>query len=722
MTANVGYNPPPGLDATNGGPLRPGPGPLPHVQDVVAVPNDIDGNQSLKRLLEQAEASMRQSAMCRDLERPALALKEYIRASIIAIQVIANHKDYPALRASQGESARAHAALLRRISQQSDVYEQIKRDIIQDNKRTGVQPTIRRSTPSGPSSRSSSANGRPLAPIENPSAKAKPIVHPKPQALHGNAIRPGHGRASSTASAAVDLAARFANLRGPQSSPGQDPRIKTYPIPTQKPAGARAMPTPNGPVTNASISVLPKMPDAIYSPARGSTPGEAAPLSTKPRAPLSRTGSSASVASALSTSQHAPPINALAVPPENQDSIDLADGDSITPEQLYGTMKGKASILLIDIRAREEFDEGHIMARTVICIEPSILLRENISSDEISESMVLSPLQDQPLFEKRDGYDLVVFYDQSSERVVELPRNSDELVVVAMHRALVHLNYGRELKRRPMILEGGLDAWVDLMGSGSLQSTAAASSGSARSRKRNGFVQRRGSKYTVRSLQPADVKAWQTALEQDAQHTAMRPAFPRTGEEYLRLSPMLAQGLPKPSMTSPVSAGPPAAPGQRLRAQSPRFDLPAHLPAPPARPRAAVPRHTHSGLSNGMDDVGPYSELGAAPMARIGLRSRESYTSSLARRPTGLSNPRNWCYANSTLQALLASPEFSRELTEGSWEQKYQAPRKDGEKIDPPQLMARMISNLFHWMTTGNFTVKAQTLMVAPTPWFQAEP
>ncbi|UNI18359.1 Ubiquitinyl hydrolase 1 [Purpureocillium takamizusanense] len=661
-------------DGRHNGPGRP---PLPHIEDLVAIPTDIDANQSIRRLLEQAEASLRQSEMSRDFNRPGLALKDYIRASIIAVQVVSNHKDYPAMRG--GDVARAHNALLKRIASQSDTYEQIKRDIIQDNRRTGVRPTVPRAV----------ANGAPRE--DAVESRKKPPVHPKPQALHGNALR---------SSIDADLAARFANLRGPQPSPGQDPRIKTYPIPAQRPTGPREMPGN----LNLDTDALPKLPDAIYSPARGSVSGEAARLPTStPRGLFSRTGSVSSQsdyfpptrpdADAASEpppdSRHEPskprppshpppprpaqPSRPESAPPRAE-VVNLPPGDDITPQQLYETMR-KASILLIDVRSREDFDEGHIMAQSIVCVEPSILLRDNISADEISESMVLSPRQDQPLFEQRDVYDLVVFYDQSSDHVTQTPKNSDQIVVLSLHRALVHLNYGRELRRPPRILRGGLDAWVDLMGPRSLQAT---DPDRARASKRNGIIQRRGSKYIIRPLQPADVRAWQNTLEKEAQHTATRPSFPRTGDEFLRSRPAERQSMMRP----PV----PAAPH--------RFE---QLPAPPAKPRAAVQKPTHSGLASSEEEpVRP---------------SRGGKPDGIARTPTGLYNPRNWCYANSTLQALLASPEFSRQLADSEWMQ-AKVPRKEGEKIEPPQLMIRIISNLFHWMSTGKFeTMKAQTLM-----------
>ncbi|PNY28677.1 Ubiquitin carboxyl-terminal hydrolase 5 [Tolypocladium capitatum] len=737
MAANARYSLPPGYDGKNGGTGRPGAAALPHIEDLLAIPKDIDPNQSIKRLLEIAEASLRQSEMSRDFNRPALALKEYIRASIVAVQIISNHKDYPALRNAQGNSGRAHNALLKRISLQSDVYEKIKRDIIEDNKKTGVQPTARwpessaetmtNGHPARPQSSSSAdaapsssktqpaANGHTSPPVNGSAGKAKPTVHPKPQSLHGNALRHDHGRANN---ATLDLAARFANLRGPQASPGQDPRIKTYAIPTEKPSGPRDMPGLQRLNINTDLaaSALPKIPDAIYSPARGSVSGEAARLPTSaPRGLFTRTGSSTPMAGTPSISQqqsneYFPPVQTSTVPKETEHQVKVPEGDSATAEQLYEAMKGKGSILLIDIRSRDEFDQGHIMSSSIICIEPSILLRDNISSEEISESMVLSPHQELSLFEKRDKYDLVVFYDQSSERITESPKNSDQLVVVSLHRALVHLNYGRDLKNSPKILRGGLDAWVDLMGPSALQSTAATSSNPVRAKRRHGVIQRRGSKYIVTTLQPADVKVWQSTLERDAQQTATRPSFPRTGEEFLRSPPVPTK---QQSMTSSMASSV-ATDERHKHALAHKFASPTQLPAPPARPRAAVQRPSHSGLSQADDANESYSESNASMQRTLG-RSRkgtEQPPGGVAKIFTGLNNPRNWCYANSTLQSLLASPEFGRELADSEWMIKYKVPRKNDEKIDPPQLMIRIISNLFHWMSTGKFeTMKAQTLM-----------
>lgn len=715
MATNARYSTPSGgLDGRNGGgQAQPRAKPLPHIDDLVAVPKDIDPNQSLRKLLESAESSLRQSEMSRDFNRPALALKDYIRAYIIAVQTIYRHQDYPTLRSQPGDLARLHSSLLKRIDQQSDLYERIKREVIADNKRSGVQPTTRHSTtlparngPPVPLAQTRDAGGRPVngqtSRLSNgTSARSKPVVHPKPPSLHGNAIMPGHIHSNSTSTVTVDLAARFANLRGPQASPGQDPRIKTYPIIPQRPQGPRDMPTSpqKMSINTDSAAVLPKLPDAIYSPARGSVSGEASRLpSSTPRGLFSRTGSSTSLAGTPSlaqsrqNSEYFPPAPTGPPPGVPDKVLDLPEGECLTPEQLFTVTQANASILFIDVRPREDFDEGHIMAASVICVEPSVLTRQNVSASDISDSMVLSPDSEPSLFDKRGSFDLVVFYDQASEGISRSPKSSDEEAIHSLYRALVLLNYGCELKTRPRLLKGGLDAWVDLMGSRSLQSTPHGQSKLGPSKARNGMARRKPSKYIITPLQAEeDIKAWQNNLDKDA----VRPAFPRTGDEFLRFP---AISIERQSMAPKMAPG-----EQHARHElTNKFTAPTQLPPPPARPQAAVQRLSHSGLSQGdLDDGGPTGQPRKA--------AEKLYY-------TGLNNPQNWCYANSTLQSLLASPEFGRELADRHWERRYKnkVPRKGSETRNQPQLMIQMLSNLFHWMSSGKFeTMKAQMLMVS---------
>lgn len=392
------------------------------------------------------------------------------------------------------------------------------------------------------------------------------------------------------------------------------------------------------------------------------------------------------------------------VPPGNP--LRIPEGNTISPEELFQAMKCKGLMLVIDVRVREDFNEGHIMSSSTICIEPSILLREDASADEICDSLVLGPTQEQTLFEQRHKFDLIVLYDQDSDELPSAPRNSDDLAIMSLHRALVSYSYGKELKNPPKLLKGGIDAWIDLMGSSSLQTAAVVASRLARTDqvgRRPDVHQRRRSKYEIKPLKPDDVKVWQDTLKKKDDEASM--GFIRTTEDFLRRFPPVLNE--QESMTSPVRSDPKPEYGL-----SNKVDLYTDLPTPPTRPAPALPRPSYSKSAQTTDDNDLYGHS-KATAGRVQQRPAEPQPSTDHRLvPTGLNNPGNWCYANSTLQSLLASPQFGRELASSEWMTRFKVPKKDDEKIDHPQLMTRIISNLFHWMTTGNFqAMKAQTLM-----------
>lgn len=730
----------------SGGAPRAG-APLPHIDDITATPRDIDLNQSLKRLLDTCDSSLRSAEMSREFGRPATALRDYLKASIIAIQIVKQHKDYPAMQSNRGgEMAHRHSVLLKQISGMYDTYEQIKQTILKDNQRTGVKPTVSRpgvfpaaaigsaSADEMPQSNGSQPNGAPQPTVNGSHGRSKPVPHPKPQSLHGNAIQNNHARSSSTSNAAVDLlAARFAGLRGPQASPGQDPRIKTHSFaPPPRPAGPRDIPTTQKPKIgiDSSVPSLPKMPDAIYSPVRGNMSEESARMPTStPRGPFSRTGSTTSVAGSPTASAQPPskdyftPVYASSmsgdpVPLSRQStglgssvsspkrSLDLTSRDTIEAVELYHGMKAKGTFLLIDVRAREDFDMGHIMSTSTICIEPNILARENLSGDNIAESMVISPNQEQQLFEKRSEFDHVILYDEDSTAIPKFPQGQDDMALVSLHRALVQLNFGSELKQPPRLLKGGLNAWIDLMGEKSLQTTSASAP------LRRGAMGRRKSKYRLTSMRADEVQAWQEKVRNDNMETASSPTLYRSTEDFVRRYP--AVPVEPENMTSPTPTPPPK-PEKKMDYQAPnKQHAVGDLPAPLARPAPAVSRPSHSGLSMGADDQGTYSEKTGGPPQPSGRAPKPADqlyldTSSYY---TGLNNPHNWCYANSVLQSLLAG-DFGRELTNSDWKKRYIVPKRRNEKIEQPQLMMQILSNLFHWMSTGKFEVmKASTLMV----------
>ncbi|OLN85324.1 Ubiquitin carboxyl-terminal hydrolase 4 [Colletotrichum chlorophyti] len=721
----------------DGGPAgRSGKPPLPHIDDLTSTAPSVDMNLPLRKILEMGDNAMRQAETFRDFGRPDMAFKEYIKASLIAVKFVPMHTEAVSLKGGRGDLNRIYTALMKKIDSQHGAFERIKADIIADNQKTGVRPTSSRPTSvtNGGAIRPQATQSPPLASPTRAEAatkvngsaasKAKPVIHPKPQSLHGAAIRPGAGGSGLPKSkAAEDLAARFANLRGPVALPGQDPRIRTHPIVPPRPLGPRAMPeSPEKPkvavVTN--LPDLPKMPDAIYSPARGTVSNEAASLpSSTPRGLFSRTGSSATINTTLANkapdyfalSHNAPNAAPVSAKPQ---SFTIPEGDSITAEDLMSFIKrGSATIqvLIIDVRSRVEFDEGHILSQAVICIEPSILLRENISSEQIAESMVLSPAQEYHHFERRDAFDLVVFHDQDSDSIPRyMSPDMNAAALLSLQRALTYFNYGKELKNPPKLLQGGLDAWTDLMGRNALATSATA--GVARApqvrspMKRPLSISKSNQKYKVTPLKPEEIKIWEETLQNDDIETARSPGFMhvRSTEEFLRRFP--AVSAEQESMQSPISPGL----SSQHHGQN-HADFYSDLPSPPTRPAPAVPRPSYSGLSQTQDDHETPGTVAIAAQARAAKQGPLTPPSAKPK-ITGLNNPGSWCYANSTIQTLRMSPGFGQELSGFGWQETYKVPRTSGEKNDHPQLMLRIISNLFHWLSSNKFEVmKAQTLM-----------
>ena len=700
--------------------------PLPHIDDLAAYPKDINVNQSIKRLLEEAETSLRQAEFGRMLSPPN-AFKAYIRAYVIAVEYIPRHQDYPFLKDGHPALFQAYQRFLKRIKEQDLAFEKIKKDIVDDNQRTGVQPQIpsyteqhpRVSTQYEPASQPGSPSvtaSTPRASLQSVcsstdhSPKPKPIVQPKPKSLTGNVL-PSHGRNGSVNGGDQDLAARFMNLRkiAPSQST-QDPRIKTQQIPAMKPVGPREMPQPTRPKIGipSSVPELPKMPDAIYSPIRTNTTGSdigGAPTSAS-RGLYQRSGSSASTRLPYQQSQNGDYFtsvnSSLSVsqqPSTGSNEVSttvrkLAERETITAEELYEAMKDKAcSILLIDVRSRGEFNDGHILCSSIICIEPDLLLRGDPSASDLAESIGVYSDQEHVLFERRHRYDLVIFYDQESEQLPITRKVTEDLVINSLHRALVLLNYGHELRYTPKLLKGGLDAWIDLMGPASLQSSNPSNMTKQQSAlKPMTTAQRRLSSYSAKPLKAAEIQAWKDAIRKEDIQT-----YHRSEQDFLRRYPSISPI--QESMTSPL-----ATPHAIEYGSSHKNDLRSELPTPPTRPAPSVPRPSFAGYSTTDTELEGMTQLAPAPGS----------ANTVTKMHPGLNNPSNWCYANSVLQCLFASGEFAKEFTESTWKKNWEkVPKKPGEQSDPPQLMIRIMANLFHWMNTGDFKVmKAKTLMV----------
>ncbi|KAH9479240.1 Ubiquitin carboxyl-terminal hydrolase 4 [Psilocybe cubensis] len=116
------------------------------------------------------------------------------------------------------------------------------------------------------------------------------------------------------------------------------------------------------------------------------------------------------------------------------------------------------NVLVVDVRTREEFDREHIRANAVVCVEPSVLMRDGVDAEALEQSMVIGPKQELSLFANRDKFDLVAVYDASSTSFASSSSSHDSPLGILV-RVIFERAFRKVLKRMPMMLVGGLEAW-----------------------------------------------------------------------------------------------------------------------------------------------------------------------------------------------------------------------------------------------------------------------
>jgi ubiquitin carboxyl-terminal hydrolase 8 len=722
-----------------------------------------DINWTLKRIIEEGELFAKQADTSLDFRRFDTALKEYVKATIIAAEVIPLHRDYPNLQLQNAELHRRYIGLTKRINKQGPAITKVKDMIKENNMKSGIQPgvnwvspgtapTIERGGDNGPASSVPSQ----VADVNGASArkKAPPPVQPKPEALHGKAIN-----VDSHAPSQVDLAARFARLRTPEpSSPVQDPRIRTRPIivpesaenetpatPSRnnvsiaRPIGPREMPSvpattphPTKISLDVKFPVMPRLPDAVYSPDRGTDSAAIPNLKTSTSSfPTNGRNNSAPPISTVGPTPllldqkddyFSPPhtIDGSSSPtgPNKRKSLSLPESTIMTAEELVN-LQASLRILFVDLRSRAEFDSGHIMSRSIVCVEP-IILRPGISGDQLGDSMVLAPDFEQDLYNKRQEFDLVVVYDQDSTSAKSSTTKIQDFML-----AVYDYGYEKRVKQHPVLLIGGLDAWIDLLGPSSLQSTNTGSSSTSKNgpgksvRPLNRSVVQRDSRYAERNRQRAhslrqlpreEQLKWDATLRESTAHedlTAQPEStseeiinYARTTEDFFRRYPELPSI--QESMTSPVP--PLSSSYQKLD-----DELRSLTPKPPTRPAPALPRQRSSGISDRRLLVSPAH---AAPSSS---QNQSIGNTTVVPGLTGLVNKNIMCYSLSVVQALSATVFLRDLLRNFVYPPSQPIPRRGQEPGSScPQFMMRCLGNLMGHLWCGVYhNVTPNTFLVS---------
>ena len=599
-----------------------------------------------------------------------------------------------------------------------------------------------------------------ISQTQSPSRKLRPAVQPKPHHLQIRVSQ--QTNTSSPASVGDPLAERFSQLRvqrngtlegNPNSAQNRystdmssssdytpsssedsyninnhiQPSAESATSPT-KPLGPRRMPSssttpalppkiPLSPVTNEQYQTLPQPPQPAYNPAKS-----IATSSNKGGQTLNRKRSVANVdfnpaASSNRNSGHqalpngsSPPVSSSSMQPRKA---------FITAAELYERFHS-SSVLVIDVRTREKYDSGHILAKCTMCIEP-VSIHSGLSAEELEDRLVVSPEIEQGYFEQRDQFDSVIYHDQNTEsdRFMKGPptgTGADHLR--ALHDTLYEFNNYKPLRNPPLILLGGIEAWVDLVGPQALAtSKTAAFVGLTRTRNLSGRpgrpigrvsmasanssleVRKRRlreqkilnaeeerkwlEKARIEEVNPVEYQPAQSDTDTDSNGEEPPSPFIHSYEDFLRKFPDVSHvqqsmiaAIPPPPTRLPPS--PPPAPS---------------IPIVPSRPPPAIARPSYSGVSE--RDSSQFS-----PVSRQSLASQQPlYTSRsvshyLKLPRTGLINFGVTCYMNATIQCLLSTIPLSQFFLDNHWRDLTQKNWKGSNGI-LPGIFANLIRNLW---------------------------
>ena len=667
--------------------------------------------------------------------RPDLSYVEYLRASEIVVEAMPHNKGWPDFQLDHGGGGmQKYQMLQKRINAMGEQYANIKEIIVNNNMRNGIQPT---GGAGGGHARTESVqqvNGNSMNGL-SAAHKIKPVPSPKPEKMHGRALSPAPAGAGSTSNSAISdaLVNRFAQLRRidtsrPDSRSTNPSSVHSSPIsmphssdigsrssidalsrlssaPGARPQGPRGMPNGDGPpvpgripLDTSIVAALPQAPQATYSPARNmQTTGDIELPRHTPRSLASTSTRRSSMAPTSSASSQAPngiysesrdyfpaPASSTSnsVPPPQvprRKSVNVPQETRISAERLFDYLE-RFNILVIDFRSRQDFDQGHISAPNVICIEPLHVTR-GMSADELLERMVIGPDSETEMFANREKYELVVYYDAEtqSENYLTHPTSEPQEKLKYLDEALCDFNEDKPLQRLPMLLIGGLDAWKELNQILKTSDTVGkAKQGRPISRRPVlGTGQLRPSKRRLRDYNPLDDEEAHKWQEQARAESVVLPGpnsfagsedviqeevedgeedpgsairdfrerFPEAesleGYAFGPLQPNRAAPEPPPKV--PIQAYPPT-------------PSPANYPSIPARPQPAAPRPSYTGVS---DRAGAQNAPSTRSSSLVPYIPPKYLATNLRLPKTGLDNFRFTCYMNATLQALSATTPLS---------------------------------------------------------------
>lgn len=484
-------------------------------------------------------------------------------------------------------------------------------------------------------------------------------------------------------------------------------------------------PPPKIPLNLVTEAQLPRAPSPAYNPSKSvgmanmpTLNRKRSVIGTNPHSPQSVKRFSGLSTSAISYSQSARSSTSFEDTPVAQSlSAEVRPKTSISAPELYERLQ-TSSVLLIDARSREEYDDGHVLSQAIMCVEP-LGLKAGLSAEELEERLVVSPEAELSLFERRDEFDLVVYYDRKTSSTGFLtgpPTGTEADALRALHDTLYEFNAYKPLRRKPVMLKGGLVAWAELVGPHALvtSNTAALVGSRTVSRKPGRPIGRvpmasANSSLEVRKrrlrdqkpLNPDEEKSWletasreevdpvdyrhaQNDEDTDSNNDEPKSPFFHTYEGFLRRFPDV------PVQQSMMVSTPPPPAGSRQPMPPPP---PRSLPSAPSRPPPALPRPSYSGVSEREStQLSPTSRHSSSTQHPLYMSRAISRYITLPR--TGLVNFSVTCYMNATIQCLVATIPLSHYFLDNKWKDQIQKNWKGSNGI-MPGIYANLVRSLW---------------------------